>query len=224
MHLIDLFPSTVLQNNIDFDISDDDIISFTKNKNVMCTPNVLGGNTYFTKNNNILQIKIFEKIRKEIYYNISKYMENVHGVGENKEKIYVKIVSSWMNIINNKNSGHHLHNHPNSFMSGVFYLRCNELEEDSIKFQYTNNNGTITPNTNNNLSFEGLVEEYHHRNSSTWRIPVKRGDLLIFPSNLSHYVEAQKKISEDNFRCSISYNTFIKGVLGDGNTTINLEL
>ena len=62
MHLIDLFPSTVLQNNIDFDIDDDDIASIIENKNVAYSHNVLGGFTYFTKNNNILQFKIFEKM------------------------------------------------------------------------------------------------------------------------------------------------------------------
>ena len=31
-------------------------------------------------------------------------------------------------------------------------------------------------------------------------------------------------MSEDNFRCSISFNTFIKGTLGGGNTTITVEL
>jgi len=109
-------------------------------------------------------------------------------------------------------------------MSGVFYLRCNDMGEDSITFSYTQNNGNLSPNTNNNLSFDGIVEEYHYRNSSSWRLPVKRGDLLVFPSNLSHYVEPQEQINEDNFRCSISFNTFVKGALGGGNTTITAEL
>ena len=43
------------------------------------------------------------------------------------------------------------------------------------------------------------------------------GDLIIFPSSTNHYV-AQKK--ENNKRISLSFNTFVKGKLGD-NVSLN---
>ena len=43
-------------------------------------------------------------------------------------------------------------------------------------------------------------------------IPLKKGDLILFPSNLSHSVPANQS---DEERISLSFNTWCTGSLGD---------
>ena len=49
-------------------------------------------------------------------------------------------------------------------------------------------------------------------NSVTWFFPVNNNELILFPSWLQHKVEPNEKATTD--RISISFNTFVKGPLG----------
>ena len=94
------------------------------------------------------------------------------------------------------------HKHPNSYISGVFYLT------DS-------NSRTVFRQYSSWSSFDGMryvnfnptksANEFYFHNP-------KKGQLLIFPSSLSHSVEKNKEIKE---RFSISFNAFPSGRIGD---------
>ena len=43
-------------------------------------------------------------------------------------------------------------------------------------------------------------------------LPMKKGELILFPSNLQHSVPANQS---DEDRISLSFNTWIKGDIGD---------
>ena len=128
---------------------------------------------------------------------------------EEKIKVYMKdvmassselvITQSWLNR-NRKNERHHSHKHPNSFISGVWYPYIHE-KLPPIEFKKAEEMG-ITPE----------LEQFNLYNSATFMLPMKMGELIIFPSSLTHSVPMN--ISDEE-RISLSFNTWIKGNLGD---------
>jgi uncharacterized protein (TIGR02466 family) len=94
---------------------------------------------------------------------------------------------------------HHKHNHPNSFLSGVLYIKANR-DKDKIYF-YRDSYPQIKLST----------DTYNPFNSESWWLEVDTGDLLLFPSNLTHMV--QSVVGED--RMSLSFNTFPVGYVGE---------
>lgn len=112
------------------------------------------------------------------------------------------VTQSWIN----KSSGsdfHPKHKHPNSLLSGVMFV--NGTTGDGmppIRFH----------RSNMLLPLELEFEEYNDFNSGVqWFLPEK-GMLIIFPSVLEHDVEKNTTTLE---RVTLSFNTFIKGPLGN---------
>jgi hypothetical protein len=62
-------------------------------------------------------------------------------------------------------------------------------------------NNVISPN----------IEKYNLYNSSSWFFPVETNNLILFPSNLEHFVTTKNDTSE---RISLAFNVFVKGTLG----------
>jgi predicted 2-oxoglutarate/Fe(II)-dependent dioxygenase YbiX len=64
-------------------------------------------------------------------------------------------------------------------------------------------------------------KEYNIYNSKSWWLPVKTGQLILFPSSTTHSVEVKKG---NNTRVSLAFNVFIKGTLGDNKDLTELFL
>ena len=126
-----------------------------------------------------------------------------------KYECSLRITQSWCNYTKS-DQYHHRHEHPNSFLSGVFYINADE-EVDKITF--------FNPIRYKQISF--IAKEWNVFNSESWWIPVSSGKLVIFPSSLSHAVEYK---SGENIRTSLAFNTFPVGKLGslDGLTELFL--
>ena len=127
-----------------------------------------------------------------------------------KDKIDCYITQSWLNITK-PGEYHHVHHHPNSIVSGVFYIAT--VEEDNITFY--NPNVFIK-------SIRILAVEYTEWNSLSWSFPVNNNNLILFPSWLDHEVRVNEKATTD--RISLSFNTFVKGTLGDHGEATELIL
>ena len=56
------------------------------------------------------------------------------------------------------------------------------------------------------------IGEYNHFNSAKYMLPLKMGELILFPSNLQHSVPIN---NSDEERISLSFNTWAKGNLGN---------
>ena len=149
-----------------------------------------------TKNNYILNEKPFTNIKKELHLKVQDYFDKVISPANN---ITPYITQSWLNYTET-NQYHHKHQHPNSLVSGVFYINCHE-EHDTIKF-FNNKYLTIKPE----------VKDWNIWNSDAWWFSVKTGDVILFPSSLTHMVETKQG---DNTRISLAFNVFIKGTVGD---------
>jgi uncharacterized protein (TIGR02466 family) len=159
-----------------------------------------------TSNNNyILNEKPFTNIKKELDLRVQDYFDKVISPANN---ITPYITQSWLNYTET-NQYHHKHAHPNSLVSGVFYINCHE-EHDKIKF-FNDTYRTIKPE----------VKDWNIWNSESWWFSVKTGDVILFPSSLTHMVETKQG---DNTRISLAFNVFIKGTVGNNKNLTELHL
>tara|TARA_R100001082_G_C4300320_1_gene132109 strand:- start:80 stop:685 length:606 start_codon:yes stop_codon:yes gene_type:complete len=106
-----------------------------------------------------------------------------------------KVVGSWLNIQKPQDEGFGFHNHIDSFISGVLYLKGSQM---SISFR-------DEPRFSN--KFEPHPVDYDIIVRHTWHpditISVDVGDLILFPSYVLH--QPNKNESEE-YRVSIAYN------------------
>jgi len=70
------------------------------------------------------------------------------------------------------NSAHYIHSHPNALFSVIYYVDC-----PSAYLQFSRPD---------NLSFSYDYEPYNIYTARHWRVPIKTGDLLIFPATALH--------------------------------------
>ena len=159
-----------------------------------------------TSNDNyILNKKPFIKIKKELDKRIHDYFNKVLLTTDD---VVPYITQSWLNFTE-KNQYHHKHKHPNSLVSGVFYINCHK-ELDKIKF-FKDGYKMIKPE----------IKDWNLWNSESWWFPVKTGDIILFPSSLTHMVENKEG---DNTRISLAFNVFIKGTIGNNKSLTELIL
>ena len=118
------------------------------------------------------------------------------------EDIKIFITISWVNYTET-GEYHHAHNHPNSVISGVYYIETDE--SDTITFS--------APWTNKLTMYMSPIE-YNQWNSEEWWYPTRKNTLLLFPSKLVHRVN---QVESDKTRISLAFNTFIKGKIGGSN-------
>ena len=158
-----------------------------------------------SSNNYILNEKPFDNIKKELDLKVQDYFDKVISPANN---ITPYITQSWLNYTET-NQYHHKHAHPNSLVSGVFYINCDD-KFDKIKF-FNDTYKTIKPD----------VKDWNIWNSESWWFSVKTGDIILFPSSLTHMVETKKGT---NTRISLAFNVFIKGTVGNNKSLTELIL
>lgn len=161
------------------------------------------GNNYQSSDNYILENQQLQNLKKFFNVHINNYFSEVLQT-QNKEIPY--ITQSWINY-NNINSHHDEHSHPNSIISGVFYIKS-KIDKDSIVFS-----------KEDNVFHFGEAKSWNIYNSTHWTQPVEKGLLLIFPSTLRHRVLTHK---HNYTRISLSFNVFAKGIIGEAGSYTEL--
>jgi uncharacterized protein (TIGR02466 family) len=186
-----IFPTPIYVSKIDRELTSEELLFIDETKlNVSKND----GNTS-SKDSYILNNKIFSSLKENLDLKIQDYFDKVISPSNN---ITPYITQSWLNYTET-NQYHHKHQHPNSLVSGVFYINCHE-EHDKIKF-FKDSYKIVRPE----------VKNWNLWNSETWWFPVKTGDIILFPSSLTHMVETKQG---DNTRISLAFNIFIKGKFG----------
>ena len=145
--------------------------------------------------NNILENKEMKKLKQFIEKSVKEYFKNIYQPKNNVEPY---ITQSWCNYTK-EGQFHHKHAHPNSFISGVFYVQADKTK-DKIYFYKEEYKQIKVP-----------AKEYNLFNSESWWFETGTNDLVLFPSNLTHMVE--KVVGKE--RISLSFNTFLKGYIGE---------
>ena len=133
--------------------------------------------------------------------------EYVKAVYAPKEAVSLRITQSWLNFTK-PGEFHHKHAHPNSFISGVLYLKA-ARERDKIHF-YRDGYQQIKLTTDN----------WNLYNSESWWFEAATGEMLLFPSSLTHMVETV----QGDERISLSFNTFPVGLAGSEESLTALHL
>ena len=156
------------------------------------------GNTH-TNDHYILDNPELSELKKNLTEKVNLYFRDVYKIDEDI-KIFITI--SWVNYTET-GEYHHAHSHPNSVISGVYYIETDE--SDTITFS--------TPWLNKLTMFMNPTE-YNQWNSEEWWYPTRKNTLLLFPSKLTHHVD---QVKSDKTRISLAFNTFIKGKIGGSN-------
>ena len=164
------------------------------------------GKNWVSDNEHVLKDKTFKELNKFLQFHVENFLYKVIHA-DPKTKIY--ITESWLNTTN-QGEYHHAHNHPNSYISGVFYFSA-DSKTDGIDFQSPRKYDQIAPS----------ILEYTEDNSGVWRMPVWPGRLFLFKSLLEHSVALKK---DNHKRVSLSFNTFLKGRLGKKDSLTELIL
>ena len=102
------------------------------------------------------------------------------------------VTGCWANV-NMKGASHRMHNHPNNFLSGVYYVQTAHGANTINFHDPRNQTGIIRP----------PVKELTRENTDQVVVNVTDGTLLVFPSYLQHSVDASES---DTDRISVSFN------------------
>ena len=124
--------------------------------------------------------------------NAKIYSEDVLGVNFQD----FKLTGMWSNS-HSSNSRHGVHQHPNSFFSGVLYMKIPENEHPGRIF-------FVDPRVSKNMMFADFTKQTHVSERSWWYEPIS-GLLMFFPSWLEHGTKLFISNSEKE-RISLSFN------------------
>ena len=163
--------------------------------------NFTTGERYLLRHPKLQRLKNFFEEKINFY---------AHDVLNIVEETQFYLTQSWANL-SPKNSLHHLHRHPNSIISGVFFGTDNS---NNLRFHRGLANYMFP-------GFEFKRNKFDSLNADSWGFPTKKNTLLIFPSNVEHQVEINK---DDHPRLTISFNTFVKGMIGKENELSALKI
>ena len=146
-----------------------------------------------SKDTFILDNPELSKIRTFIETKLNQYVVKIYNSSDK-----LVITQSWLNK-SGKGESHHLHHHPNSMISGVWYPVIHE-KLPPIEFH---------KHQTRDISLG--IEKHNNFNSETFLLPLKAGELILFPSYLYHMVQPNQSHDE---RISLSFNTWPKGDMG----------
>ena len=196
--LLQIFPTPVLITKYEGDLSKEikyvDSLPYKEQKQ---NANFKSQDTY------LLEIEELKNLKDFFYESLNNYTKNI---SQSEQRLV--ITQCWANK-NPPGSKHHEHVHPNSMLSGVFYLRQDKTLPPIQFAKSTQSAMKLDPKKYNNL------------NSETFLLPCTSGELILFPSDLKHSVPVNKG---DEDRISMSFNTFSIDTLGSENSLTHLDI
>ena len=186
MKILKLFPTLIL-GEILSNISQEETSKYINYcKNLKNVDNQINGE--FSENQRVLDNPLFSLLSSTILDYSKKLLNSYNHVFED-----LQISSSWVNILN-KSEEIEMHSHPNSYISGVYYL----TEGSSISFKSPLNEKWL------------FREDFTLFEDKGFKIKPQQNFLLLFPSFLQHKVVP----CNSNGRISIAFNIIPKGEFG----------
>lgn len=196
MKIENLFPTAIGFFKYDGELDNDILVNQPQKSNEGNTRSL---NTYLLKDKKLIILRQF--IEKSLHeYFMATYCP--------KNDTHLKITQSWLNWTK-PGQFHHKHAHPNSLISGCFYVKANK-ETDKIFFYR---------NCYKQIKFPPV--EWNAYNSESWWYPVETNSLVLFPSDLTHMVQP---VGGEETRISLAFNAFPVGYVGDENELTALHL
>ena len=198
MDVFHLFPTAVAKFDLGREFSAEELDFVGSQETHKNMGNTTSNNRY------VLRDDTMAKLREFTEASVNEYLQSIYAP---KHDVSLRITQSWLNYTK-PGEFHHKHAHPNSFVSGVLYIKASS-ERDKIYFYKDGYEQIKLP-----------VDQFNLFNSTSWWLPVETGRLMLFPSNLTHMVETVKE--ED--RISLSFNTFPVGYVGEEETLTALHV
>ena len=165
--------------------------------------NITSDDTYVINN------KQYSSLRKELNEIVKDYFNKIICPSDD---IKPYITQSWLNFTET-DQHHHIHNHPNSLVSGILYINADK-NNDKVKFYAS------APSNRYSMIDIG-TEKFNQFNSKSWWFSIETGQIFLFPSYLAHSVEMKQG---KNTRISLAFNVFIKGMVGSKRELTELML
>lgn len=200
IHIELMFPTPLIITNLDRNFTQQELNFVKKCKNNCC--NNFGNLT--SNDNYVLENPEFKDLKQFCLEAVNIMIKEAY---QPKEKIEPYITQSWLNFTEHKGY-HHLHNHSNSFISGVLYINS-DIDKDKIQFYRNEYMQLQIESPSNNIYY------------NSYTLPVNTGKLILFPSSTMHQVP---KTTNKKTRISLAFNTFIKGNLGNNKGLTELKL
>ena len=163
-----------------------------------------------TVNRYVLNDKRLEPLLDKIYKELEEYAYERLGVSREVE---FYMTNSW-SIRHNKGDWAQEHDHKNSLISGVVYLKADE-NSGLIHF--------LKPQWLQNIFPQVFMVPYSNQNetsASTWSFLPQTNQIILFPSNLPHSVDVSKS---DDERYVLAFNFFMRGKLGQLEAQLELK-
>ena len=156
-----------------------------------------------SNNKYVLEHKTLKNLKKDLTKTVMDYFDKIVCTNNS---ITPYITQSWLNFTK-PGEHHHFHSHPNSYISGVFYIDAKK-DVDKIKFGKWRHE-----------PYDLDVVEYNIFNSRVWSYPVGNDDIILFPSSIMHGVDYTKGT---HTRTSLAFNVFFKGKIGSSEKSTEL--
>ena len=166
---------------------------------------VVNAGNITSKDNYILNNLSLTTLKKEMALFIEDYFAKIVLA---PKTVFPYITQSWLNYTK-MNESHHIHKHVNSYLSGVLYINADKAH-DQITFE---------EDRYDQIKLSTI--ELNQFNYCALSLPVESGDVVVFPSRLSHLVTKKKG---KNTRISLSFNIFVKGNLGKATLLTELKI
>jgi len=173
-------------------------------KNLEKEPNTPDDNSnYISTNKYVLNEPELETLSEWLMKFINIYYKDIMKFKDSE----LYFTQSWVNYTKITQK-HHVHNHPNSIVSGVFYL-----DDDDAKINFYRSDEQFCLSLN--------ISEFNVFNSAKYAYNTKKNGVIIFPSKIRHDVDIQKS---DKTRISLAFNTWATGKFGEMYSANLLEL
>jgi uncharacterized protein (TIGR02466 family) len=157
--LLQIFPTPILIKKYEGSLVDElkyiDTLDWKEQK---------ANQNFKSKDSYLLNHEQFKNIKNFIYESLNKFTKEVLMSDQR-----LVVTQCWANK-NPPGSKHHEHVHPNSMLSGVFYLRQDKTLPP-IQFQKSMQ-----------AAMKLDPKKYNNLNSETFLLPCTAGELLLFPS------------------------------------------
>ena len=133
---------------------------------------------------------LLEKLNQQISPSIVSFGEVLFG-----EKLEWTVKEMWVNVL--QNGGRQaMHNHANSFVSGIIYLTRSHTSANTVFIKSPRGHDFVF----NNCRIDTTTSSY---NADKWVSPDPRpGDMVLFPSYLLHEIP----INEGSQRITLAFN------------------
>jgi hypothetical protein len=158
-----------------------------------------------SKNKKILHNIELQRIKNLIDQYANDYVDKVLAVNDT-----FYLTHSWL-VISEKNEPHHEHYHQSAIFSVVYYIQA-----DNASITFNGDKNFLTRAFN----FDFNYKNYNQHNSIEVKVPVKTGQIIIFPGNIKHSANNYS----DNKKVVLGANYFVKGTIGVYEKTTSVDL